>query len=150
VYFVIPGKGYLSDKLQKKVKDIGLQDKFKFLGYINKEKLIQLYQNATVYVTPSHYEGLPTVLLEAMSCGLPVVATGVSGNLDVILSGKNGILVPPKSPKKMADAVSMLLDDNEMRKSLGVAARKTIEERYTWDKISNVMLECYNSLLETN
>ena len=150
VSFFIPGKGNLSYKLQKKVKELGLQERFKFLGFVDREKLIQLYQNASIYVLPSRYEGLPTVLLEAMSCGLPVVATAVGGTPEVISSGKNGILIRPKSPNEIADAISMLLDNEELRRKIGVAARKTIEERYTWDIISDKILKCYESLLETN
>ena len=148
VTFVIPGKGALLGKLQKRVEEIDLQERFKFLGYVDRERLVNLYQNATIHVIPSHYEGLPTVLLEAMACGLPVVATAVSGNLDVISSGENGILISPKKPKEMADAVSMLLDDDEMRRRLGKAARRTIEERYTWDCICDTILKCYTQILE--
>ena len=147
VDFVIPGKGVLLNKLQKKVEEIGLKERFKFLGFVSREKLVELYQNATIYLMPSHYEGLPTVLLEAMSCGLPVVATSVSGNLDVLTSGKDGILVPLKSPMKMAEAVSRLLDDENLRKDLGENARKTIEERFTWDVITNKFLEYYEFLI---
>lgn len=150
VSFILTGKGPLLGKLQEKVKELELNEKFIFTGYVDKNKLIQLYQNATIYILPSHYEGLPTVLLEAMSCGLPVVATAVSGNLEVVSSGKNGILVPQKSPKEMADAISMLLDDDKMRKELGKNARETVEERYTWDIISDKILRCYEPLLETN
>jgi len=148
VTFVIPGKGALLGKLQKRVEEIDLQERFKFLGYVDRERLINLYQNATIHVIPSHYEGLPTVLLEAMACGLPVVATAVSGNLDVLSHGENGILISPKKPKEMADAVSMLLDDDEMRRILGKAARRTIEERYTWDRTCQKILKVYRGVLK--
>lgn len=148
VSFIIPGKGTLLGKLQKRVEKMGIQERFKFLGYVDRERLINLYQNATIHIIPSHYEGLPTVLLEAMSCGLPVVATAVSGNLDVVYDGENGILISPKKPKEMADAISMLLDDDEMKRKLGEAARRTIEERYTWEAISDKIIRCYESLLE--
>jgi glycosyltransferase involved in cell wall biosynthesis len=147
IFFIIPGKGILLDQLQKKVEEIGLKERFKFLGFVKRERLVQLYQNATIFVQPSHYEGLPTVLLEAMSCGLPVVATAVSGNVDVITTGENGILIPPKSPKKMADAITLLLDNDVMRKKLEKNARKTIEENYSWEVISNKYLKCYESLI---
>ncbi len=146
--FIIVGKGMLENVLKKKVREAGLQKNFIFLGFVDKKKLIQLYQNATICVIPSHYEGLPTVLLEAMSCGLPVVATAISGSLDVVSSGENGILIPPKSPKEMANAISMLLDNDEIRKKLGKNARKTIEERFTWDIISDKILKCYESLVK--
>ena len=146
VSFIITGSGILSDTLRERINELGIADQFKFLGFVTREELITLYQNATLYVLPSHYEGLPTVLLEAMSCGLPVIATAVSGNLDVITHGKNGILVPPKSPEKIAEAISTLLDDEQLRKNLGENARKTIEEKYTWDIISNNFLTHYNSL----
>ncbi|MDD3052440.1 MAG: glycosyltransferase family 4 protein [Candidatus Cloacimonetes bacterium] len=147
INFKLTGKGPLFEKLNKIVQESGSEDRFEFLGHVEKSKLIELYQNATIFVLPSHYEGLPTTLLEAMSCGLPVVATAVSGNLDVIESGNNGILVPIKSPDKMAEAVSSLLDDENLRTELGIAARKTIEEKFTWDAISNKILRCYNSIL---
>ena len=123
IKFKLTGKGPLLDKLKNIVADSGYEDRFEFLGHVDKSKLIELYQNATIFVLPSHYEGLPTTLLEAMACGQPVVATAVSGNLDVIEYGKNGILVPIKSPDKMADAVSSLLDDEERMIELGLEAR---------------------------
>jgi len=146
--FKLVGKGPLLDELEEKVIESGYEDRFEFLGHVDKNKLIELYQNATIFVQPSHYEGLPTTLLEAMSCGLPVVATAVSGNLDVIESGKNGILVPIKSPDKIADAISNLLDDDKIRIYLGIAARKTIEAKFTWDIISDKILRCYESVLQ--
>lgn len=150
VNFIIVGNGMLRDKLEAKVKKSDLENRFEFKGYVSKTELVKLYQNATIYVLPSRYEGMPTVLLEAMSCGLPVVATAVSGNLDVIENGKNGLLVPPKSPQEMANAVSILLEDSSRRRNLGIAARRTIEEKFTWDLISARILQCYESILRSN
>lgn len=145
--FVITGKGILVDKLKRRVNESGLKNNFNFVGFVSREKLIQLYQQATIYVLPSHYEGLPTVLLEAMACGCPVVATSVSGNLDVLTQDHDGILVPPKSPDKIAEAVLKLLDDEKMRNTLGINARNTIENRFTWSIISKKFLHFYNSLI---
>ncbi len=150
VNFIIVGDGMLRDKLQIKVKNLGLENRFIFKGHVPKNELINFYQNATLHVIPSHYEGLPTVLLEAMSCGLPVIATAVSGNLDVIENGKNGLLIPPKSPKEMANAISTLLEDSSRRHDLGKAARKTIEEKFTWDIVSDRVLQCYELLNKIN
>jgi len=144
--FFISGRGPFFHKLQGRIKKRGLEKNVVFLGYVSRSRLVKVYQNATVHVVPSHYEGLPTVLLEAMSCGLPVVATDIGGNNEVISSGLNGFLVPPKSPECMAKIILKLLDDAGLRERLGGAARRTIEENYTWDKIADNIVKCYESV----
>ena len=146
VLFLLAGSGPDFDPLKKKAKKLGLQDKFIFLGQVGRDQLVRLYQNSTVFAFPSYHEGIPTVLLEAMACGLPIIATNVRGNRDLIIPGKNGILVPPRSPKEIADAILKLLDDDNMRKELGKNARKTIEEKFTWDIVYTKILHCYESL----
>ena len=148
IRFLICGTGPFLPRLLDKVLKMGLQRYVLFLGHISREKLVMTYQNATIHVVPSHYEGLPTVLLEAMACGLPVVATDVGANNEVISSGKNGFLVPPKSPKIMAEAIISLLNDSSMRRKIGEEARKTIETKYTWDKITDKVLICYDNILK--
>jgi glycosyltransferase involved in cell wall biosynthesis len=150
VKFVICGAGPFSKKLREKVRAKKLEKHVILLGYVKRKRLVELYQNATVHVVPSHYEGLPTVLLEAMSCGLPVVATDVGGSSDVISTGVNGLLVPPRSPKEMAEAILQLLDDNELRAQIGNNARKTIEQFYTWDKLADNMIKCYKNILRVH
>ena len=145
-YFIIAGKGRDLKKLKNKTKKAGIQDKFIFLGQVDKENLVKLYQDATLFIFPSYHEGLPTVILEAMSCGLPIIATDVRGNRDLISAGENGILVPPRSPRKIAEAITTLIDDETLRKRLGKNARETIENRYTWNAVSNKFLKCYESL----
>lgn len=146
IKFILSGRGPFLNKLEENIRKTGLQKRIVFLGYVKRDKLIQVYQNATVHIVPSHYEGLPTVLLEAMSCGLPVVATDIGGNNEVISSGLNGFLVPSKSPESMAKIILKLLDDANLRERLGRAARRTIENYYTWDKIADNILKCYESI----
>ena len=148
VKFVICGRGAFLNRVQQYVQEMGLQKNVTLLGFVPKATLLKTYQNATLQVVPSHYEGLPTVLLEAMSCGLPVVATDIGGNNEVISSEVNGLLIPPKCPNEMAKAVLRLLDNPELRERLGNAARKTIENRYTWDKIADRIVSCYENLLQ--
>jgi glycosyltransferase involved in cell wall biosynthesis len=147
VRFFICGRGPLLHDLERKARKVGLQRRIVFLGYLERDRLIQVYQNAAVHIVPSHYEGLPTVLLEAMSCGLPVVATNIGGNNEVISSGLNGFLVPPRRPEEMANSVLRLLADPALRERIGRAARETIEKRYTWDIIADNIVKCYESLL---
>lgn len=146
-YFIIAGKGRDLKKLKNKTKKAGIQDKFIFLGQVDKENLVKLYQDATLFIFPSYHEGLPSVVLEAMSCGLPIIVTDVRGNRDLITHRKNGIIIPPREPKKIAEAINILLEDENLREFLGKNARNTIIEKYTWDIIANKMLKCYKSLL---
>lgn len=148
VYFILAGNGRDLSKLKQKTKKIGLQNKFKFLGQVDKNQLVKLYQNASIFVLPSYHEGLPGVILEAMSCGLPVITTDVRGNRDLISNGKNGIIVSSRAPKKLADEIIKILNDDKMQNTLGLNARKTIEENYTWDIISSKFLGYYKSLIE--
>jgi glycosyltransferase involved in cell wall biosynthesis len=145
--FYICGKGPFQNNMELAVKRMGLEKQVVFLGYTDREILIRMYQNAAIQVIPSHYEGLPTVLLEGMSCGLPVVATDIGGNNEVIDSGKNGFLVPPNCPKLMAESLLRLLDDSSTRETIGIAARKTILRNYTWDKVADKITECYKDVI---
>ena len=81
-----------------------------------------------------------------MSSGLPVVATNIGSNADIISSGFNGFLVP-KCPEAMASVILDLLDNYSLRKKVGKDARRTIEENYTWDRITDKVLNCYKSIL---
>jgi glycosyltransferase involved in cell wall biosynthesis len=146
--FLICGLGPLMSKLEAETRSYGLQNNIVFLGRVERKRLIEVYQNASIHIIPSIYEGLPTVLLEAMSCGLPVVATDIGGNRDVITSGFDGLLVPPMNPQKMAEMVVQLLGNESLRKQLGRNARGTILNKFTWDKISDNYLTLYESMLE--
>ena len=150
VRFIVCGGGPFYDKLNEEVQRRGMREKFLLQGFIKKERLIQLYKNATIHVVPSHYEGLPTVVLEGMSCGLPVVATDVGGNSEVISNNVNGFLIPSKNPDAMAEIIIKLLNDPALRERIGKSARKTIEENYSWDKITDKILQCYEKVIKTH
>ena len=149
VKFFLAGSGPLESSLRTLVSRLGIEDKVRFVGPLGHQspQLVKLYQECEVYLQASHYEGLPGSLLEAMACGRPVVATAVSGHLDVISGGDNGLLVPPGCPDKLADAVSALIEDEPLRKRLGVTARHTVEEGFTWDAITDRVLACYRRAL---
>jgi glycosyltransferase involved in cell wall biosynthesis len=149
IRFVLCGNGPLLKSMEECVKKMGLQRQIVFLGYIaDRNRLSKLYQNATLLVQPSYHEGFSTVVLEAMSCGLPVVANDIAGNRTIISSRSNGILVPPRSPEAMANSVLELLNDASLRDRIGRAARATVENYYTWDNIADTVIECYESVLQ--
>lgn len=147
IKFILTGKGANKKYLEQKIKDIELENNFYFSGFVDQLKLIEYYQYASIYVLPSYYEGLPTTLLEAMSCGLPSIATDVAGNSEVIKDGENGLLVPPKNPKKLADTINKLLDDDRLRNKIGTNARTHIVENYDWEIIADKIEEIYKSIM---
>jgi glycosyltransferase involved in cell wall biosynthesis len=146
IKFVIAGNGPLERRLKKLVSNLNLEKNFYFAGYVNHDTLLKYYQNATLYVLPSYREGLPTTLLEAMSCGLPVVATAIAGTSEVIVDRKTGLLVPPNSPEKLANAILALIDDSKLRGEMGSNARKHVQKCYDWDIITSKIERVYQSL----
>jgi len=144
-YFIIAGKGELYSLLQKRIIELGLKEQVILTGFLERDKLIALYKKATLYVLPSYYEGLPTSLLEAMSFSLPVIATSIKCNINVINSGNNGILIPARSPNSLANAIIDLLNNAELRLFLGTNGRRTVMTRFNWDHIANKMINYYES-----
>jgi glycosyltransferase involved in cell wall biosynthesis len=131
--FLLAGTGPLEAALRADIARRGLQEQVILLGHVgDRRKLADLYRGATAYVHAAHYEGLSTALLEAMGCGRPVIATAVSGALDVVTPEQNGVLVPPREPARLAQAILRLLRDPDRAAVWGRAARRTVEERYTW------------------
>ena len=144
----LAGDGPQNGRIKRAIQSLNLTDNVILLGHIaDQQQLTDLYRGAAVFVHPAHYEGLPTVLLEAMACSRPVVSTAVSGALDVIEDGKNGLLIPPHAPDQMAHAILRVLKDPGFGQLLGVAARETIERRYSWSLISQAYIDHYRNLL---
>jgi glycosyltransferase involved in cell wall biosynthesis len=146
VKFILTGKGPLEKLLKKTIHMIGLDENFSFLGYIGRDELLRLYQNAMVYVLPSYYEGLPTTLLEAMACGTPTVATNVPGNSEVVSDGITGFLVPPRNPEELADAILKILSNDTLRRRMGDKCREEVIRKYDWSIIARRAEEIYSSL----
>lgn len=141
--FKLAGEGALKSELIRMVGDMGLTDKFTFLGNLGLQQLIKCYQAATVFVLPSYYEGLPTSLLEAMSCGLSVVTTSVGSIPEIVQNNQNGIIVPKGDPLAISEAVLNLLKNKQKRLEIGQAARKTVELHYDWNKLVDRLIRCY-------
>jgi len=142
---VIVGKGHL----YKDIKAIILKNNLnnvELLGHVSWERLLYLYRNAEVFIFPSHYEGLPTVVLEAMASGLPIVASDIPAHRDVIIDGYNGLLSKTGSPESIAEKVLILLEDEKLQRKLGRNARKTILRKFTWDRISSKFERIYTEV----
>lgn len=146
VKLYIAGTGPLAAQLQAQIHQAGLENTVALLGQVSHVRMLALYRGATAFVHAAHYEGLPTVLLEAMACGKAVVSTAVSGALDVLQDGRNGLLVPPQEPEKLADTMNSLLNDQPLIHQLGTAALQTIQERFSWQVVGGNYERCYTAL----
>jgi glycosyltransferase involved in cell wall biosynthesis len=108
----------------------------------------QLLSAATISVMPSLNEALSNVVLESMAAGAPVVATRVGGTPEAIADGVNGLLVPPGDPSAMASAMAALLRDRSRARRLGDAARQTIHERFSMERMVSATAQLYEALLD--
>jgi glycosyltransferase involved in cell wall biosynthesis len=145
---LIVGDGKDRDDLEKLTMSLSIRDRVEFVGWQSREALIDYYRVANLYVHPSHDEGMSNAILEAMACGLPVLATGVAGNLEVILDGKTGILIPPAGSKALSIALGQLLPDSEGRKALGFAGRERVVGDYSWQRTSQEYLDILFGICE--
>ena len=118
------------------------------LGFASRAALVAHYERAAVVVCPSHREGYGVVAREAMAHGRPVVATAVGGLLDAIEDVVTGLLVPPRDPAALRAAIETLLSDAELRRRLGVAARKAARDRFSWQVSTERTLAAYRVALQ--
>lgn len=140
------GKGELERKLNKIIVDEHIENNVKILGSYSHETLVEIYQNAKIFVFPSHYEGVPTVVLEAMASGLPVVLSDIPAHRYLIEDGENGILFKKGQSHDLYNKISNLLLDDSLRKKIGYNARKTIiENGFTWNELSGKFEALYES-----
>jgi glycosyltransferase involved in cell wall biosynthesis len=131
--------------MERIVAGLGIQDSVEFLG--SRADVVDLLQQSWGFVMPSRWEGMPNALLEAMACGLPCVATRVSGSEDIIADGVNGLLVEPEHPAEMAQALHRILEDTELAQRLGREGRATVIRDYQLITIVEQCLELYRRLL---
>jgi glycosyltransferase involved in cell wall biosynthesis len=136
----IAGEGDDRSALEEAIsrKPPGLAERIKLIGRVEWPRIPELMRQASVCVVPSindtrgNQDGLPNVVMEAMSCGAVVVATDIGGASAVIESGATGFIVPAGDGARLAEAISMVLSNIEMRDRVGAAASAMIRSRHTW------------------
>ena len=126
VHFVLVGWGPLEEAVRSAVHDAGLQDSVTVLG--RRQDTLRLMAASDLFVLPSRQEGMPVALMEALSVGLPVVATRVGGVGDIITDGRQGMLVEPDAPPPLADAIAALAADPGRRAELRAGALERAEQ----------------------
>ena len=143
VRYLIVGEGKERNNIEQYIKYLGLSDQVIFTGFCSDIK--EILYSLDVFVLPSIREGQPIVLLEAMAMETPIVATDIEGVNETIVDGITGILVPPKNPSALAEAIVCLLKDKKKAQEMGQAGRIVVKEKFNLkDKI-----EQHNRLYET-
>ncbi len=141
--FVIIGDGNLRRDIEKKIKEENIKN-INLLG--EKADAINLIKSFDIGVNSSILEGSANTILEYMSASLPVIATNVGGNPELVVDGKTGIIVPSRNPEAMADAIVRLLEDKNLAKKMGKEGRKRIEEKFSVERMVKRYGEFYGGL----
>ena len=146
--FFIVGEGELKDELKVKSKMLKLEEKIIFTGFRNDIK--DVLASVDIFVMPSLLEGLPVVLLEAMAMMKPIVATKIEGIIEALENGVTGLLVSPKDPQILSEAIVDLIIHKDKARQMGLAARKVVEERFGVNIMVQKVEGVYEELLQLN
>lgn len=140
-FYSVSYRSYLQDSLC-----LGLSSKVFFTGSVPHLELPEYYRNADVLINPSLYEAFGMTLVESMACQLPVIATRVGGMVEIVEDGKNGLLVEPDSVSDLTRAILDLLLNEDLRKTMGIAARKRAVEHFSYEMTAKSLRQCYTHL----
>jgi len=134
------------ERLRALREELGISDLVTFLGAQAQDTLPSYYSAADVLVVPSHYESFGMVALEAMACGTPVIASKVGGLSFTIQDGITGFHVPERDPEALAEKISLLLKDHDLRSKLSAQAIQWVQ-RYSWSKVADQIVSLYRQLV---
>jgi len=142
---LLVGDGGLRDDLEAQTRVMDLSEVVTFAGL--RTDVPEILVALDLFVLPSLWEGLPNAVLEAMVAALPVVATMVGGTLEVVVDGVTGLLVPPRDPQALAQAINALLGDPERRYKMGQAGRERVRQRFSVKRMVEETESLYEQLL---
>jgi len=147
VRLVIVGATERAGWIESTVSQMGMKDNVIIAGKVAGALLPHYYAASNVVVLPSLYEGLPTVMLEAMASGKPVIASRVGGVPEAIENSRNGVLVEPGNVSQLTKSILLLLKNEPLRKKMGQEAREIVEKRHDWNEIARRYLREFEMLL---
>ena len=143
-HYIIVGNGESEQELKKAVNELMLQNKVSFLGF--RRDVPELLAASDVFILTSRREGLPKAVMEAMAAGLPIIATDVRGNRDLVKNSENGYLVPLDDVEQTAIAIKRLIDSEDLRRPMGEKSKELVKQ-YDLKNIIPQMEEIYDLFL---
>lgn len=147
-HLLLVGEGPEQRVLQQLAARLGVAGAVTFAGYVPQDRMAPYYRAADVFALPSEFDNSPNVVLEAMACGLPVVATNVGGVADYVVGDRGGSLVPGGDADALADALNRWLADDDRRRAASVFNRQRVLERFSWRVSAERLLEVYREVLD--
>lgn len=144
----IIGDGNLRPQYEKQVLQLGLSKKVKFMGRVSEDELISQYQFSDILVLPSinSHEAFGLVLIEAMACGLPIIASDLPGVRSVFDHGAQGYLCPAGDIQALSEKIDKLAQDDKLRQKMSISARDLAEKKYAWEKVADNILDEFSNL----
>lgn len=131
-HWYIAGDGSYRPEFENLCRELGISGRVHLLGWQSKEQLAQQYQLANLFVFPSRHEGMPNAVLEAMATGLPVVASHIAGNEELVIPKVTGLLFETESVPELRACLQDLIPKPELRQTMGATARNRVEQQYSW------------------
>jgi len=142
IHLLVIGDGPEKKNLEKQSQNKNVH----FLGQVDHTKSLEYICASDILLQPSRKEGLSTTMLEAMACKIPIIATNVGGNADLIDNMKNGILVESENPKQMIDSIEKMSNDDNLKTELIENAYRKIINEYDWNKVVKSYINLYQKL----
>ncbi len=146
-WLILVGEGSWSPLLKVKGPQVPIPQRLRVLGSQSPDAVAAVMSACDLFVYPSWREGMPNAVLEAMASGLAVVVTSVGGTPEVVRHGKNGLFVPLRDPKALVNALVELTQSEQLRSTLGEAARRTIVSRFSWTENAHAHASLYGELV---
>lgn len=141
------GRGKMTEDLRADARRRGVEDRIAFVGFLEDSLLPAAYASADVFVLPSVWEVFGIVLVEAMACGVPAVASDAGGIPEVVADGSTGLLFPRGDARALADRLRTVAEDEPLRKRMAAEARRRAVEVFDWDRIAERTESFYESLI---
>jgi glycosyltransferase involved in cell wall biosynthesis len=146
--FVLVGEGARRPDFETQARDLGLESNFLFLG--RRSDVPAILACCDIAVLPSLAEGLPNAVLEYLAAGLPVVATALGGNLEIIQDGKTGLLVPPQDQQALSAALIKLLNEDNLTAQIAAAGHDYVKQNFSFERLVAGMEQLYAKLLKAS
>lgn len=151
---IIGEKGDASKLVEQKIAENNIGEKVRLLGSLPQSGVFEQLRKSTMFCLPCRIlengdrDGIPNVMMEAMSCGLPVVTTNISGIPEIIENGENGIMVNPEDAVALADAMQEIHTDKIFAQRLSAAAKETVKEKFDGDVTANYLANLFYKIIE--